>query len=75
MFLIIIFYCIYFFLRNIECQALTDTSNVDFYTEILYPSFRRHRARLRPFRYSQGSHINRIRGARDLGLKCKIKTY
>ncbi|CAF0904012.1 unnamed protein product [Brachionus calyciflorus] len=53
---------------NIECQPLADSKNnfVNFFVEMLNPSFRRHRARLRPFTNQLGSPVINIRGTRDV---------
>lgn len=64
-------YLLFLFIINYEfvwLQVLADSKskNINFYKEILYPSFRRHRARIRPFARLLGSPIIRIRGTRDI---------
>ncbi|CAF0787433.1 unnamed protein product [Brachionus calyciflorus] len=56
------------FLSFIISQSISDSKSesVDFYSEILYPAFRRHRARLRPFSKLLGAPINKIRAARNV---------
>lgn len=62
---------------GISCQPLADSRSnyINFYMEMLNPSFRQHRARLRPFGNQLGSPILNIRGARDvskLGITKKL---
>ncbi|CAF1035190.1 unnamed protein product [Brachionus calyciflorus] len=50
-----------------QTNGLSSAKEVDFYTEVLYPTFRRHRSRLRQRAFLfGGSPISKIRGARDV---------
>jgi hypothetical protein len=53
---------------NVECQPLADSKSnyINFFFEMLNPSWRNHRARLRPFSNVLGSPVINVRGARDL---------
>lgn len=52
----------------VESQPLSDarSGNMNFFFEMLNPSLRQHRARLRPFGNQLGSPVINVRGARDL---------
>ena len=50
---------------RLQVFSSSKSKNIDFYKEMLYPSFRRHRARIRPFARILGTPIIHIRGARD----------
>lgn len=58
---------------NVECQPLADSRNgyINFFTEMLNPSFRQHRGRLRPFASQIGSPVINVRGARDVSKQCR----
>ncbi|CAF0903971.1 unnamed protein product [Brachionus calyciflorus] len=50
-----------------QANTLSSIKDVEFYTEVLYPTFRRHRSRLRNSAFAfGGSPINKIRGTRDV---------
>ncbi|CAF0787416.1 unnamed protein product [Brachionus calyciflorus] len=60
-------------LKNVELKELLSSNlkDIHFYSEVLYPAFRSHRARLRPMLNNRGSPLNKIRGARNLDNKLK----
>jgi hypothetical protein len=49
-----------------ECQPIADskTGNINFFFEMLNPTFRHHRARIRPYLNQLGSPLVNIRGTR-----------
>jgi hypothetical protein len=53
---------------SIECQPLADARSnyINFFFEMLNPSWRQHRGRIRPFSNQLGSPMLNIRGARDV---------
>lgn len=59
---------------NVYSQPLADSKNgfVNYLIEMINPSFRRHRARLRPFTNQFGSPVVNVRGARQLSKTCKL---
>lgn len=73
-FLIFIYFWFTVFIKKSVCQALADSKSnyINFYKEMLYPAFRRHRARIRPNNKNRGSPINKIRGSRNVRMECKI---
>ncbi|RNA30452.1 hypothetical protein BpHYR1_036212 [Brachionus plicatilis] len=64
-------FCLALFVKNVHCQALADSKSnyINFYKEMLYPAFRRHRGRIRPNHGNRGSPINKIRGSRSTEKK------
>lgn len=62
---------------NVQPQVIADSKsqNINFYKEMLYPAFRRHRARIRPFAKLLGAPINHIRGTRDTENKRNKTKY
>ena len=58
---------------NVNSQPLADSKNgfVNFLVEMINPSFRRHRARIRPFTNQFGSPVINIRSGRGLLKTCK----
>lgn len=56
---------IYYDFVQLQVFANSKSKNINFYQEMLYPAFRRHRARIRPFAHLKGSPIIHIRGTRD----------
>jgi hypothetical protein len=59
---------------NVECQPLADAraNYINFFFEMLNPSWRNHRARLRPFSNQLGSPVINVRGARDLSKQLEL---
>ena len=57
-----------------ECQPIADskTNYINFFFEQLNPSWRQHRARIRPFSNSLGTPTINVRGARDLEKQMKM---
>ena len=49
----------------INCQPLAKNEQINLFIEMMNPSFRRHRARIRPFLSQWGSPMISIRGTRD----------
>lgn len=61
--------CVFLWLAiNIDCQPLADSKrgNINFFIEMINPSFRQHRARIRPFVNQSGSPTINIRGTRSI---------
>ena len=59
---------------SIECQPLADARSnyINFFFEMLNPSFRQHRGRLRPFLNQLGSPVINIRGSRDVSKQLEL---
>lgn len=57
----------------IDCQPLGKNDKLNLLIEMMNPSFRRHRARIRPFLSQWGSPMISIRGTRDTEKISKLK--